>query len=72
MKTVLVVFSFLGVALTAAAYQAGPQNRTNLAVRKLPKRGKASTARLAITTTAVGGKACKRKPCKRKWRVRRL
>ena len=29
MKTVLVVFSFLGVALTAAAYQAGPQNRTN-------------------------------------------
>ena len=29
MKTVLVALTFLGAALTAAAYQAGPQNRTN-------------------------------------------
>ena len=29
MKNILLVFSFLGIALTADAYQAGSQNRTN-------------------------------------------
>lgn len=39
MKTVLVVLTFLGAALTAAAYQAGPQNRTNFGANQATQAG---------------------------------
>ncbi len=39
MKTVLVVFTLLGAALSAAAYQAGPQNRSNFGSNQAAQAG---------------------------------